>query len=442
MSRSTAAASLPSTRTVDWGTMAACASSMGIPLCSRAVRTASISSGVVVISKTFSTVRTSEAPASSACSSTSSSLTFSASTWITPRRSNIQATQPAVPMRPLCFSKMCLISGPVRFLLSVSTRTSTATPPGPYPSYVISSNCSPGPPPVPFSMARLTLSAGMLAALADSIAALSRMLALGSPPPCLAATVISRRIFEKSFPRCTSALPFFRLIWDHRECPDIPSPSLLNGCFEPLHALPPTRPAFLGLGPAPLLARRLGHEGRARPRPHVRAQVHEGEVRGAGVPHLPRPRHLGQDLHTDLQRRVAHLIERGLEGDHLVRRDGGVEVECVQARRHDVAPDIAHGQDAARLVDVHEELAGEHGVPEDRVLRQHRTGRFKRPAELLLTLVAPFPGCREQRLLCGGAGGEGRGHRRRLQVVVDLDEDQVRVERLGAEPGGNVLGED
>src|ERR1041384_3569704 len=65
------------------------------------------------------------------------------------------------------------------------------------------------------------LSAGMLTSLAVSIAALSRMLPLGSPPPALAATVISRRILEKSLPRCTSALPFLRLICDHRECPDI-----------------------------------------------------------------------------------------------------------------------------------------------------------------------------------------------------------------------------
>src|SRR5215813_12538221 len=369
MSRSTAAASLPSTRTVDWGTMAACASRMGIPLCSRAVRTASISSGVVVISKTFSTVRTSEAPASSACSSTSSSLTFSASTWITPRRSNIQATQPAVPMRPLCFSKMCLISGPVRFLLSVSTRTSTATPPGPYPSYVISSNCSPGPPPVPFSMARFTLSAGMFAALADSMAALSRMLAFGSPPPCLAATVISRRILEKSFPRCTSALSFFRLICDHRECPDIPSPSLLNGCLEPFHPLEPPGPPLLRLNPAPLLRRGLGHEARARPGPHIGSQVHESQIRGAGVTHLTRPGNLGQDLDADLERRVTHVIERGLERDDLVRRDGRVEVQRVQASRHHMAAIVAHREDPAGLVDIHEELAREHGVPEDRVFR-------------------------------------------------------------------------
>src|SRR6185295_1954094 len=88
----------------------------------------------------------------------------------------------------------------------------------------MSSYCSPGSSPVPFWTARLTLSAGMLTSLAVSIAAFSRMLPLGSPPPALAATVISRRILEKSLPRCTSALPFLRLICDHRECPDMPCP--------------------------------------------------------------------------------------------------------------------------------------------------------------------------------------------------------------------------
>src|SRR5690349_12988791 len=70
-------------------------------------------------------------------------------------------------------------------------------------------------------MARLMLSAGMLAARADSMAAFRRRLPLGSPPPLRAATVISRRIFEKSLPRCTSVFPFFLLICDHRECPDM-----------------------------------------------------------------------------------------------------------------------------------------------------------------------------------------------------------------------------
>src|SRR6266487_5011649 len=108
------------------------------------------------------------------------------------------------------------------------------------------------------------LSAGMLAALADSTAALSRRLPFGSPPPCLAATVISRRILEKSLPRCTSALPFLRLLWDHRECPDMASPSFLDGSLQPLDPLEPARAARLGFIPAPLLGGRLGREGRTR----------------------------------------------------------------------------------------------------------------------------------------------------------------------------------
>src|SRR6266436_4519923 len=81
----------------------------------------------------------------------------------------------------------------------------------------------------------------MFASLAISIAALRRMFALGSPPPALAATVISRRIFEKSLPRCTSALPFLRLICDHLECPDISSSSGDGG-----HEIAPKAPTRSG----------------------------------------------------------------------------------------------------------------------------------------------------------------------------------------------------
>src|ERR1700675_1487324 len=128
-------------------------------------------------------------------------------------------------------------------------------------------------------MARLTFSCGMLASLADSIAALRRMLTLASPLPLRAATVISRRIFEKSFPRWTSVLPFFRLICDHRECPDIPSSSFVGNCrFEPLHPLEPTLAPHLRRLPPPPLPGRLGNEGRAGLRPQVPAQVHVGEA--------------------------------------------------------------------------------------------------------------------------------------------------------------------
>src|SRR6266540_4756968 len=103
-------------------------------------------------------------------------------------------------------------------------------------------------------MARLMLSAGMLAALAASVAALRRRLPLGSPPPLLAATVISRRILEKSFPRCTSVLPFFRLICDHRECPDMaPSPSSVDRRFGQHRGV---------TGFSPLSPHRLPQQGR------------------------------------------------------------------------------------------------------------------------------------------------------------------------------------
>src|SRR6185436_13066237 len=101
------------------------------------------------------------------------------------------------------------------------------------------------------------LSCGMLTSFAVSMAAFSRMLPLGSPPPALAATVISRRILEKSLPRCTSALPFLRLICDQRECPDIVSPLFVRErCLEPLDPLEPALAADERGLPAPPL--RLG----------------------------------------------------------------------------------------------------------------------------------------------------------------------------------------
>src|SRR2546426_1947978 len=147
------------------------------------------------------------------------------------------------------------------------------------------------------------LSAGMLTSLADSMAAFSRMLPFGSPPPFLAATVISRRILLKSLPRWTSALPFLRLICDHRECPDI-AVILFRSRVRPSAASPapgaargePARPA------APPLALGARREGPARLRSQVTAEMHVGQVRGAGVADLATPRLLGQDLDADLQR--------------------------------------------------------------------------------------------------------------------------------------------
>src|SRR5215470_1535750 len=150
-------------------------------------------------------------------------------------------------------------------------------------------------------MARLMFSCGMLASLADSIAALRRMFTLGSPPPLRAATVISRRIFEKSFPRWTSVLPFFRLICDHRECPDIPLPSFVRyERLQPLHPLHPPLATELGRLPPALLARRLGNEGGRRSRPEIRSEMHVRQERRAGVADLAGPRLLRQHLDPDL----------------------------------------------------------------------------------------------------------------------------------------------
>src|SRR6266571_3724701 len=385
MRRSTLAASLLSTRTVDFGTWVTRASSTGTPALRSASRTWSISAGAVVISKTFSARRMSVAPASRALASRSSSLIFSASTWITPLRSNIHATAPAEPRLPPCFSKTWRISGPVRLRLSVRTWIRRATPPGAYPSYVTSSYDSPGTSPVPFWTARLMLSAGMFASLADSIAPFRRMFAFASPPPFFAATVISRRILLNSLPRCTSALSFLRLICDHRECPDITcSPLGLDRRLQPLHPLEAPLPPHQRRLPAPPLARGAGRERAAGARTEVRPEMHEREIRGARVPHLARPRLLGEDLHPDLERRGADVVEPRLERHHLVGADRRIEIHRIEARRHHEPLAVAHGQDAAGLVELHEHLTGEHHAVEERVLRKDRAHRLEPPLELVV----------------------------------------------------------
>src|SRR3954454_10946770 len=64
------------------------------------------------------------------------------------------------------------------------------------------------------------LSFGIEYDFAFSIAFWSALLLAGSPPPSLAATMIDRASFEKSFPRFASAAPFLCLIDDHLLCPD------------------------------------------------------------------------------------------------------------------------------------------------------------------------------------------------------------------------------
>src|SRR5579862_5302427 len=64
----------------------------------------------------------------------------------------------------------------------------------------------------------------MLASRARSIADRRRMLLAGSPPPSLAAMMISRASLLKILPRCWSTLPFLILMLCHLECPDTASP--------------------------------------------------------------------------------------------------------------------------------------------------------------------------------------------------------------------------
>src|SRR5215216_2962985 len=64
------------------------------------------------------------------------------------------------------------------------------------------------------------LSFGIEYERAFSIAFWSARLFAGSPPPSLAATMIARESFVKSWPRFASAAPFLCLIDDHLLCPD------------------------------------------------------------------------------------------------------------------------------------------------------------------------------------------------------------------------------
>src|SRR5258707_5479239 len=76
-------------------------------------------------------------------------------------------------------------------------------------------------------MARLMLSAGMFSALAAAIARRRLGLPSASPPPSLAAMVISLMRRVKILPRLASRAPFLCLIVAHFEWPDMYNLSLL-----------------------------------------------------------------------------------------------------------------------------------------------------------------------------------------------------------------------
>src|SRR4051812_39588214 len=75
--------------------------------------------------------------------------------------------------------------------------------------------------PVPRRMARLMLSAGMLACFASAMMVRRRGFMSGSPPPCRAATVSSLIRRVNTLPRLASAAPFLCLMVCHLEWPDM-----------------------------------------------------------------------------------------------------------------------------------------------------------------------------------------------------------------------------
>src|SRR5215472_12775500 len=83
-------------------------------------------------------------------------------------------------------------------------------------------------------MARLMLSDGMFSALPAAIAVRSRGLESGSPPPFLAAMLISLIRRVKILPRLASRAPFLCLIVAHLEWPDITRPRKLDDYRMPI----------------------------------------------------------------------------------------------------------------------------------------------------------------------------------------------------------------
>src|ERR1700721_953943 len=79
-------------------------------------------------------------------------------------------------------------------------------------------------------MARLILSAGMLAALASGTALRRRGFMSGSPPPPRAAIMISLMMRVNAFPRLASVAAFLCLMVAHFECPDMVNPRACVSC--------------------------------------------------------------------------------------------------------------------------------------------------------------------------------------------------------------------
>src|SRR5205809_740760 len=121
------------------------------------------------------------------------------------------------------------------------------------------------------------LSLGIEASLAFEMASASAGLPSGSPPPSLAATVIARVSFVKSFPRRASTIAFLCLIPAHLECPAMGVSLTARLLVQPLVGLRAAlRGEVLGARPAGV---RVGLRHRAFERLRQLGRVVAGECR-------------------------------------------------------------------------------------------------------------------------------------------------------------------
>src|SRR6476620_11668761 len=107
-----------------------------------------------------------------------------------------------------------------RFLLSVRHSIRNATPPGPYPSYmIVLYSAPPASAPEPRLTARSMLSLGTEDFLAFWIASQSVGFPSGSPPPTRAATSMFLISLANNLPRLASLAAFWCLVVAHLEWP-------------------------------------------------------------------------------------------------------------------------------------------------------------------------------------------------------------------------------
>src|SRR5690242_14321940 len=113
-------------------------------------------------------------------------------------------------------------------------------------------------------MARVTLSLGILAARALSIAARSRGFPVASPPPMRAATVSSLLSLVLTLDRLASTAAFLCLMVLHLLCPDMkPLPARRSHCSDVSYHSPRGQATFSNAGQPPRLARQR-RRGRGR----------------------------------------------------------------------------------------------------------------------------------------------------------------------------------